>query len=520
MSYKLLLADDSITIRKVVGIIFANEDYALAVVDNGNAALEKAREIMPDIIMADVVMPEKTGYEVCTEVRNDPSLKHIPLLLLTGAFEPFDEDKARQCGADDFISKPFESQQLIDKVKNLIALGKERKTGAVVPEPVEAVAPQVAQEQIVAPTLAEPVVGAMGGVFLQAEEVVEKQPVTPSPAEEISLPAEELSFAPEELSLPAEELSFTPEEPSLPAAEISLPADDLSVTEEAVEALPEDDLWDVFAIEEENEEETAETGSILEDEVATPVAGFETEEEFSFSTDEETPSLDAGVETPAAVIPETDSFEIGGEVDIAGEPLSLDAQLRDEAFDSAEEASEEISFVSGLDEAPPAPTPALPEVVFDFVLEEEAAPAPTPADLTPAAGTFEFAAEADAQTAFISGQEELPPVAAPAAPEIDLQFAPEEEYVPAAPLPPVLPPVEPLAAPVQQAAPAAPVAQTPAVSGQPVPGVAALSEEQLAASLANVSREVIERIVWEVVPDLAETLIREEIRKLKEGLRK
>src|SRR5664279_2214327 len=143
MSNKLLLADDSITIRKVVGIIFANEDYALSVVDNGNAALEKAREIIPDLILADVQMPGNTGYEVCTEVRRDPSLKHIPLLLLTGAFEPFDEEKARQSGADDFISKPFESQQLIEKVKSLIALGKERKMSRPVPETAAATAPQL-----------------------------------------------------------------------------------------------------------------------------------------------------------------------------------------------------------------------------------------------------------------------------------------------------------------------------------------------------------------------------------------
>ena len=112
MSNKLLLADDSITIQKVVGIIFANEDYELTVVDNGNAALEKAREMQPDIILVDALMPGKTGYEVCAEVRHDPALKTTPLLLMTGAFEPFDEDKAKQCGADDFISKPFESVEI------------------------------------------------------------------------------------------------------------------------------------------------------------------------------------------------------------------------------------------------------------------------------------------------------------------------------------------------------------------------------------------------------------------------
>src|SRR5690349_3579557 len=113
MGSKVLLADDSITIQKVVAIIFANEDYELTVVDNGDAALQKARESIPDVVLVDALMPGKNGYEVCQEMRRDPVLKNVPLLLMTGAFEPFDEDKARQCGADDFISKPFESQNLI-----------------------------------------------------------------------------------------------------------------------------------------------------------------------------------------------------------------------------------------------------------------------------------------------------------------------------------------------------------------------------------------------------------------------
>src|SRR5512133_4381818 len=101
MGNRLLLADDSITIQKVVAIIFANEEFELTVVDNGIAALEKAREVRPDVMLVDALMPGKSGYEVCEEVRRDPQLKGIPLLLLVGACEPFDEDKARQSGADD-----------------------------------------------------------------------------------------------------------------------------------------------------------------------------------------------------------------------------------------------------------------------------------------------------------------------------------------------------------------------------------------------------------------------------------
>lgn len=122
----ILLADDSVTIQKVVGIIFAGDGFTLTVVDNGKAAVQKAQEIQPDVLLIDVLMPGMSGYEVCEAIRNDPSLASKPVLLLTGSFEPFDEAKAKQCGADAHMAKPFESQQLIAKVKELYEIGQGR----------------------------------------------------------------------------------------------------------------------------------------------------------------------------------------------------------------------------------------------------------------------------------------------------------------------------------------------------------------------------------------------------------
>ncbi len=119
MAKNLLLADDSITIQKVVGITFANEDFKVTTVDNGEDAVARARELKPDIILADVVMPRKNGYEVCEAVKGDPGLRHIPVLLLAGTFEAFDEARARNARADGHIAKPFESQALINKVREL-----------------------------------------------------------------------------------------------------------------------------------------------------------------------------------------------------------------------------------------------------------------------------------------------------------------------------------------------------------------------------------------------------------------
>jgi len=124
MSKSLLVADDSLTIRKVIGMIFATEDFQITAVDNGLEAITRARDLRPDLVLADVTMPGKSGYEVCEAIKSDPEMQHIPVLLLAGTFEPFDENRARGAQADDYIVKPFESQALLDKVRALTGVPK------------------------------------------------------------------------------------------------------------------------------------------------------------------------------------------------------------------------------------------------------------------------------------------------------------------------------------------------------------------------------------------------------------
>ncbi len=128
MSKKILLADDSVTIQKVISITLAHEDFDLTIVDNGTEAISKSRETRPDLILLDVVMPDKDGYQVCEEIRKQSETKNIPIVLLTGTFEPFDEERAKEVGANDFIKKPFESHTLINKVKEMVFLGGVDKT--------------------------------------------------------------------------------------------------------------------------------------------------------------------------------------------------------------------------------------------------------------------------------------------------------------------------------------------------------------------------------------------------------
>lgn len=127
---KLLLADDSITIQKVVALTFADEGVEVVTANDGQEAIEKLNESPPDIVLADAFMPVLNGYEVCEHIKQDPKLKHIPVMLLVGSFEPFDESEARRVGADEILTKPFQSiRRLIDKVGGLVGGKKAEDEG-------------------------------------------------------------------------------------------------------------------------------------------------------------------------------------------------------------------------------------------------------------------------------------------------------------------------------------------------------------------------------------------------------
>ena len=144
MEKRVLIADDSLTIQKVVELTFADSNYRLTCVSNGRLALEKVREQAPDLILADVVMPEKNGYEVCEEIKRNPATASIPVVLLAGTFEPFDRERAQRLGCDAIVSKPFDSRELFRKVEALIAARSQPAEGPVPassPEPDAATAP-------------------------------------------------------------------------------------------------------------------------------------------------------------------------------------------------------------------------------------------------------------------------------------------------------------------------------------------------------------------------------------------
>ncbi|MGB7434697.1 MAG: response regulator [Candidatus Acidiferrum sp.] len=104
---KILVADDNSNIQKMVGLALKDQGIDVVAVGNGEAAVRKISDIRPDLVLADVFMPVRNGYEVCRYVKEDSSLAHIPVILLVGAFDPLDEQEAQRVGADGVLKKPF-----------------------------------------------------------------------------------------------------------------------------------------------------------------------------------------------------------------------------------------------------------------------------------------------------------------------------------------------------------------------------------------------------------------------------
>src|SRR6266480_8002584 len=193
MPKRILLADDSITIQKVVELTFSDGDYEVTAVNNGAKAIQKLAEMRPDVILSDIIMPEKNGYEVCEYVKSHPEYRTIPVVLLTGTFEPFDPDRADKAGCDAVVTKPFESQSLIHKVEELIEHAKPQAPTDRSPAPTFETQPPFAAE----PSPPEPASQFSTGAFQTPET-----PFAPAPETGETRAFPKMSF--EDLSKPPE----------------------------------------------------------------------------------------------------------------------------------------------------------------------------------------------------------------------------------------------------------------------------------------------------------------------------
>jgi CheY-like chemotaxis protein len=256
----LLLADDSLTIQRVIELTFAGEDIKVVAVSDGDQAIARLDSMPPDIVLADVGMPGRNGYDVAQHVKQTPDLAHIPVILLTGAFEPVDQAKAAAVGCDAVLAKPFEPQLVIGRVRELLSRPPQAPAPAAVAatEPVAALdAPQAVEGAPPVPS-AEPEPQPahdqrVEDYFDRLDAAFANLANTPAPAaaEEPDLPIAPQSFvvADELASEPADRFEslarepreplemFAPLEPVVPSRVVEVPS--------AARALPS--LTDAFA---------------------------------------------------------------------------------------------------------------------------------------------------------------------------------------------------------------------------------------------------------------------------------
>jgi len=414
MTQRILLADDSATIRKVVELTFSDEDYAIDSVGDGALAFEHAQATRPDIIISDVAMPGLNGYELCQRFKTDPDLRSVPFLFLKGTFESFDEDKARSCGADGFIVKPFESQEMIAKVKDLIGMAA---AAPAAPTPIPTMQTRPAPAPPAIPSLSS-----------RPELPIPQWPTHPAPDAPILAPPPLQPTSPirqHPTPVPPPPIQQAPPPPPPPAQAAAVP-------------VPVDDF------------------------------GFD----FGEAEDDRFGALAAQPLVPKGTAPPLDS---SGESD---EDLWSEVSLRGNNGDLLEgrghadsEAGPAADIVDLMEEA----ALIAPEVLFEdeAVFEELSAVRSMPLET---------------------------PVAPPA--------AREESPVAAAP------------EPASSLAPAAPISIDQLEIERIVSSrVEAAVRQILEPIVGDLARTMIESVAWEVIPDLAEAMIRAEIERVRQATR-
>jgi CheY-like chemotaxis protein len=477
MAKKILLADDSITIQKVVELTFSDGDYEVTAVNNGAKAIQKLSEMRPDIILSDIIMPEKNGYEVCEFVKSHPEYRTIPVVLLTGTFEPFDPDRADKAGCDAVVTKPFESQSLIHKVEELIDQAKS--TAPTAPSPAIPAAPPAPPAPPPAPPA--PVPSFTPPSFTPPSAPPMSEPDTdvfgaPPPAEAFSgetraIPKLNFDDLPKDTSTqqiaaqPAPPAAPTPwNEPAPPAGETrAFPRMNFEEMQRPPQAAPpppppvpepESEPELPFGAPPAAEQFSGETRAF-------PKMSFD-ELHAAAGSSTTTPP-----QSPAPAPKETAASPWNEQPAYSGETRAFPKMSFDEIEGRPTEMTPPASPAAPWDDTPPAtaaPGWSMPEP------EPAPEPEPEPAEETPIA---------------------VPLMAEPSMPE------PEEE-------------------PSWTAPPAAASAQQPSAAGGN--GVD-LSEEQIDRIARRVvqlmSDQVVRSIAWEVIPDLAEMVVKERIRQLE-----
>ena len=508
MGARILVADDSVTIQKVVELTFSKEDFVLAQARSGEEAIRNAKETRPDLVLLDLVMPDMSGYDVCAALRADPALRSVPVILLAGTFESFDHQRAAQAGANDFVTKPFESQVLVGKVKQLLfaksmearSVGTATKLAAgvvtVTISPPAAAArvaiPRTPAEQRLSP--APSPVPPQDELWQLLGDPSEPAPATAQPAERVEASRGEAAAvggapaqpegvldpgAPDLEDLPGEIHSDSDGADALPLPE-SLSLDDL------LAASP-----DGFAAPLPGEPPSAEAAP------AEPVF------ELSAAAASPLPMVEAGRGEPAALSAD-DLLAPAGDDMAPADTLTMDLP----EFDLTALPGADVPATADFESAPPAFQQS--EKTFgELSLQGAGEPEFEAVELETAgaAAPFEFLSPIQAGEEF-SGMTE----ARESEPVSGDFGAPAAKLVPESPT---------------ASTPSGPVADGPAPTSVSVgvsPSEMAAMRDAVTERVAHdLKRELseklldrFEKIVWEVVPDLAEILITKEIERIRQ----
>jgi CheY-like chemotaxis protein len=139
----ILVADDSVTMRRIMELTFAGEDAAVVLVDSGDAAIARATQLVPDVIFADASMATD-GYKVASAIRSTPGLERTAVIVLASQKHPYDEARGKAAGVDDHVVKPFDTQHVIDKLKRVMSQPRAAAKQGAAPQAAAAAAqPQV-----------------------------------------------------------------------------------------------------------------------------------------------------------------------------------------------------------------------------------------------------------------------------------------------------------------------------------------------------------------------------------------
>jgi len=120
MAKKILIIDDEMDMRKMATARLVKAGYVVIQAGNGNTGLEMVRSEKPDMVLLDLAMPGIDGEEVCRRIKADETIKHIPVMLFTASILKPISERAKEMGADDFIAKPFDSKELLEKIKRIV----------------------------------------------------------------------------------------------------------------------------------------------------------------------------------------------------------------------------------------------------------------------------------------------------------------------------------------------------------------------------------------------------------------